>query len=170
MARRSLSTPPHIVTQGSPIETLIVVSASVAALYLGRSIAIPIAIAILISFSLGPTVSWLRRRHIRRLPAIIMAVLPALLALGAFAYVVTTEIGRLADNIPSYESNVEAKIDRLQKSLPSRDMLDRGTAFLRGLGARSPSAEPAAGDPAARREIPRPSARRATCGNCPCSK
>lgn len=143
MARRSLSTPPHIVTQGSPIETLIVVSASVAALYLGRSIAIPIAIAILISFSLGPTVSWLRRRHIRRLPAIIMAVLPALLALGAFAYVVTTEIGRLADNIPSYESNVEAKIDRLQKSLPSRDMLDRGTAFLRGLGARSPSAEPA---------------------------
>jgi len=123
--------------RGSPIETLVVVSAVVAALYLGRAIAIPIAIAILISFSLGPPVSWLRRRRIGRLPAIVVTVVPVLMALAAFAYVVTIDVGRLADNIPAYETNIQTKIDSLQKSLPSRDMLERGAAFLHGLGARS---------------------------------
>jgi len=59
------------------------------------------------------------------------------MALAAFAYVVTIDVGRLADNIPAYETNIQTKIDSLQKSLPSRDMLERGAAFLHGLGARS---------------------------------
>src|SRR5579859_8118009 len=90
--------------RGSPIATLIAVSATVAALYLGRAIAIPIAIAVLISFSLGPAVTRLGRGGLGRLPAIAIVVAPALIALGTFAYVVTTEIGRLADNLPSYQS------------------------------------------------------------------
>jgi predicted PurR-regulated permease PerM len=134
MARGATGNPQVTAQRGSSVETIIAVSAVAAALYLGRAIAIPVAIAILISFSLGPVVSWLRRRRIGRLPAIIVAVAPALLAIGAFAYVVTTEIGRLAENIPSYQSNIETKIDSLRKSLPSRDLLDRGAIFLRGLG------------------------------------
>lgn len=128
--------------RSSSIETLIAVSAAVAALYLGRAIAIPIAIAVLISFSLGPAVARLGRAGLGRLPAIVIVVAPALVALGTFAYVVTTEIGRLADNLPSYQSNIEAKIESLQKSLPSPGLLDRGTAFLRGLGTSRPAAQP----------------------------
>jgi predicted PurR-regulated permease PerM len=129
--------------RGSPMATLIAVAAAVTALYLGRTIAIPIAIAVLISFSLGPAVNRLRLTGLGRLPSIAIVVTPALVALGAFAYVVTTEVGRLADNLPSYQSNIEAKIDSLQKSLPSRDLLDRGTAFLRGIGTNTrPAAQP----------------------------
>jgi predicted PurR-regulated permease PerM len=84
---------------GSALETVVVAAAVIAALYLGRAIAIPIAIAVLISFSLGPPVGWLRRHRFGRLPAILAVVLPALLAILAFAYVVTTEVGRLAGNI-----------------------------------------------------------------------
>jgi predicted PurR-regulated permease PerM len=120
---------------GSPVETLVVFAAIVAALYLGRGIAIPIAIAILISFSLGPPVSWLRRHHFGRLPAILAVALPVLLALVAFAYVVTTEVGRLVDNIPAYQTNIETKINGVTDALPSHAMLDRGTAFLRKLRA-----------------------------------
>jgi predicted PurR-regulated permease PerM len=145
---------------GSPVETLVVVAAIVAALYLGRAIAIPIAIAILISFSLGPPVSWLCRHHFSRLPAILAVALPALFAILAFAYVVTIEVGRLADNIQAYETNIETKINGVADALPSRAMLDRGTAFLRKLRARGEPAATVAPAPAARgsksREAPAP--------------
>jgi predicted PurR-regulated permease PerM len=118
---------------GSAVETLVIVGAVATALYLGRGIAIPIAIAILISFSLGPPVSWLHRRHLGRIPAIVAVVVPVLLAMVAFAYVVTTEVGRLASNIPSYRANIESKVDNVASALPSRAALDRGTAFLRSL-------------------------------------
>ena len=129
---------------GGPVESLIIVGVVAAALYLGRAIAIPVAIAILISFSLGPAVSWLGRRHFGRIPAILAVVVPVLFAVSAMAYVVTTEVGRLANNIPAYRTNIETKIDNVAKALPSRAALDRGTAFLRGL-RNSTQKEPAAG-------------------------
>lgn len=144
MARRLLRRrrSDQISASGSAVETLIVIAAVAAALYLGRAIAIPIAIAILISFSLGPPVSWLHRHHLGRIPAIIAVVAPVLLALVAFAYLVTTEVGRLAINIPSYQTNIESKVSGIASALPSRDLLDRGTAFLRDLSRRSHRAEP----------------------------
>jgi predicted PurR-regulated permease PerM len=135
MARGLTGAGRNNLAQGSSIETTVAVSAVVAALYLGRAIAIPIAIAILISFSLGPAVSWIRHHGAGRLPAIAIVVAPALLALAAFAFVVTSEVGRLAQNIPSYQSNIQTKIDSLRKSLPSPNALDRGTSFLRDLGS-----------------------------------
>jgi predicted PurR-regulated permease PerM len=118
---------------GSAVETLILVGAVATALYLGRGIAIPIAIAILISFSLGPPVSWLHHRHFGRIPAILAVVVPALLAVVALAYVVTAEVGRLLDNVPAYQANIESKINNVANALPSRAALDRGTDFLRHL-------------------------------------
>jgi predicted PurR-regulated permease PerM len=131
---------------GSAVETLILVGAVATALYLGRGIAIPIAIAILISFSLGPPVSWLHHRHFGRIPAILAVVVPALLAVVALAYVVTAEVGRLVDNIPAYQANIESKINNVAAALPSRAALDRGTDFLRHLrGAHrdAPASTPA---------------------------
>ncbi|HEX4505364.1 MAG TPA: AI-2E family transporter, partial [Alphaproteobacteria bacterium] len=125
------------------METLVVFAAIVAALYLGRGIAIPIAIAVLISFSLGPPVSWLRRHHFGRIPAILAVALPVLFALAAFAYLVTTEVGRLVGNIPAYQTNIETKINGVTDALPSHAMLDRGTAFLRKLRAHEQPAVPA---------------------------
>ena len=147
-------------TGGSPVETLVIVAAIVAALYLGRSIAIPIAIAILISFSIGPPVSWLRHHNFARLPAILAVTLPVLLAILAFAYVVVTEVGRLAENIPAYETNIEAKVNGVADALPSRAMLDRGTAFLRKLRARGEPAAPVAPVPRGNKshEAPQPAA------------
>ena len=137
MARRSprlygISRP--VGASGSALETIALVVAATAALYLGRAIAIPIAIAALVSFSLGPLVSWFRRKHLGRIPSILIVVIPAVMAVVAAAYVVTTEVGRLAGNIPAYSSNIENKVNGIEDLLPSRAMLDRGTAFLRDLG------------------------------------
>jgi predicted PurR-regulated permease PerM len=144
MARRLFSArrTNSVSASGSPVETLILVGAVATALYLGRGIAIPIAIAILISFSLGPPVSWLHRRRFGRIPAILAVVVPVLFAVSAVAYIVTTEVGRLAGNIPAYRTNIETKVNNVANALPSRAALDRGTAFLRSLRAMQ-HAEPA---------------------------
>src|SRR3569833_1079080 len=135
MARRLFSARPSTSASasGMPVESLIIVGVVTAALYLGRGIAIPVAIAVLISFSLGPAVSWLHRRHFGRIPAILAVVVPVLFAVGAVTYVVTTEVGRLAGNIPAYRTNIETKINNVANALPSRAALVRGFAFLRSL-------------------------------------
>jgi predicted PurR-regulated permease PerM len=132
--------------KSSSVETLAVVAAVVTALYLGRAIAIPIAIAVLISFSLGPAVTWLRRHRCGRFPSIFIAVVPALLALATFAYVVTVELGHLAENIPAYQANIETKIARAKASLPSPAMIQRGSAFIKGLSGVPDPAPVAAPD------------------------
>jgi len=144
MARRLFSARPTnpASASGMPLESLIIVGVVTAALYLGRGIAIPIAIAILISFSLGPAVSWLGRRRFGRIPAILAVVVPVLFAVSAMAYVVITEVGRLANNIPAYQTNIETKVDNVANALPSRAALDRGTAFLRTLRNSTQKAPP----------------------------
>src|ERR1700743_3476976 len=124
---------PSASSSGMPVESLIIVGAVTAALYLGRGIPIPVAIAVLISFSLGPAVTWLSRRHFGRIPAILAVVVPVLFAVSTVAYIVTTEVGRLAGNIPAYRTNIETKVNNVANALPSRAALDRGTAFLRSL-------------------------------------
>ncbi len=122
---------------------MLVVVAVAAALYLGRAIAIPIAIAVLISFLLGPAVTWLRRRRVGRIPAVFIAVAPAICALVAFAYLVVAEVGRLADNIPAYQANIEGKIAKAEEALPTPALLQRGSTFLKGLrnGGSQPTAQ-----------------------------
>ena len=138
MARRvRLTRRNHItVADASTLGTLAAVGMAMVILYVGRAIAIPIAIAALISFSMGPLVTWLRRRQLGRVPAVAMAVLPALFFIGAFAYVVTAEMGRLAENLPSYQTNIERKFSSVQSMLPARDLIDRGAKFFHDLRVR----------------------------------
>jgi uncharacterized membrane protein YccC len=66
---------------GPDLVTLVMVAlgvVAVAALYLAREVLIPITLAILLSFVLGPVVSLFRRLHLPRVPAVLLAVILAL--------------------------------------------------------------------------------------------
>jgi predicted PurR-regulated permease PerM len=58
--------------------TIAVAVVVVAGLYFGRSMLIPITLAILLSFLLAPLVNLLRRMHLGRIPSVLLAVLLAL--------------------------------------------------------------------------------------------
>src|SRR6201989_2980771 len=69
----------------SGLLTLAVAVVVVAALYLGRTVLIPITLAVLLSFLLAPIVNLLRRIHFGRVLSVLVAVVLALgiiLALG----------------------------------------------------------------------------------------
>jgi predicted PurR-regulated permease PerM len=88
----------------------------VGALYAARKVAIPLALAILLSLMLAPLAARLERWGRRRLPAVLLTVG---LALGVFlgaGYLVTNEVGGLAAELPSYRQNIVNRILRVQAS------------------------------------------------------
>jgi predicted PurR-regulated permease PerM len=86
----------------------------IAMLYFAREVFIPITLAVLLSFLLAPAVRWLRRLRLGRIPAIGLTVLLAFIAIAGFATVIVGEVTSLAQQLPEYRSNLEAKI----RSLP----------------------------------------------------
>jgi predicted PurR-regulated permease PerM len=55
--------------------TLIAVVATVAALYFGKDIFLPLAVAVLLTFALAPVVSWLRRFRMPKVAAVLAVVI-----------------------------------------------------------------------------------------------
>ncbi|WP_245481630.1 AI-2E family transporter, partial [Mesorhizobium sp. M7A.F.Ca.CA.004.11.2.1] len=88
---------------------------TVAALYFGREVFLPIAIALLLTFALAPLVSALKKIGIPRIAAVIASVLGAFAALGLFSFIVATQVSELAQNIPVYQTNILTKIRSLKE-------------------------------------------------------
>jgi predicted PurR-regulated permease PerM len=114
--------------------TLLTAGLVVAFLYLARDIVVPIALAVLLSFLLAPAVRWLRWWHMGRVTAVTLTALIAFLAVLGFAAIVVQEISSLAQQIPEYRSNLEAKIRSLPGMVPGGGVMRRATSMIQELG------------------------------------
>ncbi|SDN07650.1 Predicted PurR-regulated permease PerM [Methylobacterium phyllostachyos] len=95
----------------------VVVGATIiAALYFGREIFIPIAIALLLSFVLTPLINRLRRLRLPRLVAVGVSVLLTLGIVGAMATLIGIQAADLAGDVPRYRATIERKIEGLRDS------------------------------------------------------
>jgi predicted PurR-regulated permease PerM len=116
----------------------------VAVLYLGSEIFIPLALAILLSFMLAPIVIRLRRWGLGRIPSVLAVVLLLFVALLGFGAIVASQVVHLANNLPTYEWNLRAKIRDLRIAVPSGGVVERATDTLQDLreeleGATTPT-------------------------------
>ena len=112
----------------------IAVVATVAALYFGRDIFIPLAVAILFTFTLAPLVSILRMVRVPRPVAVVAVVIGAFAAIFMFGAVVASQLGTLAQNIPLYQSNLEAKVKVIKDADVGEGIFDRVSKLLDRLG------------------------------------
>lgn len=95
----------------------VVVGATIiAALYFGREIFIPIAIALLLSFVLTPLVNRLRRLRLPRLVAVGVSVGLTLGIVAALATLIGIQAADLAGDVPRYRATIERKINGLRDS------------------------------------------------------
>jgi predicted PurR-regulated permease PerM len=131
--RRTPNVPPAA-PPASPTAVILTLVATVAALYLGRDVFIPLALAILLSFALGPPVRWLHRRGVPRVPAVLAVMLVVTLFIGGFATLVANQLSHLAQGLPRYEANLRVKIQELGGAMPGGGVIDRTAELLRGLG------------------------------------
>ena len=96
------------------IPTVVTMVGVTAILYLGRDVFLPLAVALLLTFALAPMVSALRRRSMPRVPAVVVTVLIAFITIGLFSFLVATQVSNLAQNIPTYQSNILEKVRSLR--------------------------------------------------------
>lgn len=134
---------------GVEMPKLFTLGAIAAVLYLGRDVFIPVAIATLLTFAIAPIVSFLRRRGLPRIAAVMVTVLSAFAAIGLFLIVVGSQFVTLAENIPSYQFNIIQKIQSLKDAGASGGVIERITQAVERVGAEISKSEPAPASPAA---------------------
>jgi predicted PurR-regulated permease PerM len=105
----------------------------IAILYFARDIFIPIILAVLLSFLLAPAVRWLRRLRVGRIVAVAVTVLVAFVAISCFAAIVTREVSSLAQQLPEYRHNIEAKIHSLPGVIPGSGLINRVAGIVHDL-------------------------------------
>lgn len=125
---------------------------TVAALYFGREVFLPIAIALLLTFALAPLVSALKKIGIPRIAAVIASVLGAFAALGLFSFIVATQVSELAQNIPVYQTNILTKIRSLKETGVGGGILARLSQVVERVGQEIDRQDPSL--PAAAPEKP----------------
>ncbi|HXV23877.1 MAG TPA: AI-2E family transporter [Alphaproteobacteria bacterium] len=116
-----------------PLVTVGVLAAVVAALYFLREVFIPIALAVLLSFMLGPAVTRLRRWGIGRITATLSVVTIAGVVIAGIATVVAFQIVDLADNITQYQSNLVSKIRTFKDAPGEEGLVERTSEMIENL-------------------------------------
>ena len=153
---------PKAAPPASTQTTLLVIALVVATLYLGADILVPIALAVLLSFVLTPIVSRLERLRLGRVPSVLMVMVLVFAGITGFGMVVGRQIADLADNLPSYQRNIHAKIDALRAtalSAGSGGAMKQATEAFRDLRQEL---EQATGQNQPAQDQPNPQARPAT--------
>jgi predicted PurR-regulated permease PerM len=87
----------------------------VAALYWGRSVLLPLALAALFSFILTPAVLWLERHRLRRSLAVLVVVVLVFAVLVGLGYFLTLQVGQLAEQLPQHTQTIKAKVDAMRQ-------------------------------------------------------
>ena len=105
----------------------------VGALYVGREIFIPIALAILLSFVLAPLVRLLQRARLPRAAAVLLVVLSAFAGIFAIGGLIASELSQLAGDLPRYEFTMQEKIRSLRGTAAATGTLQRAGEVLQDL-------------------------------------
>jgi predicted PurR-regulated permease PerM len=138
--RRPAAVPPAETPGLSGLLTLAVGVVVIAGLYLGRTVLIPITLAVLLSFLLAPLVNLLRRIHLGRIPSVLVAVVVALSVILAIGTLIGSQLADLVEDVPSYAATIRTKAETVQSYA-----LSQSSQIMRRLG--QPLNPPAAPQP-----------------------
>src|ERR1700733_5371796 len=106
----------------------------VTALYVGRYIFVPVALAILLSFVLASPVSVLQRLRVPRGIAVVSVVLFAFIIIFALGSLIASQLNRLAGDLPRYQATIQSKIQSGRGVTGGSTTLERAAGMLQDLG------------------------------------
>lgn len=121
----------------------------VAALYLGRDLLVPLALAVILAFVLAPLARLLRRAGLGELGGVLLAVLLGVAGILGVTLVVLRQLAEIAAELSRFGDNIRAKLEQLRLA----EMLAGAQEAVRGLrdlfgGPPGPiAATPAASEP-----------------------
>ncbi|MDM0022503.1 AI-2E family transporter [Variovorax saccharolyticus] len=111
---------PELRTMAGAVTAAVVIGA----LYFGRDILMPLALAFLLGFVLDPLVMRLKRLGLPRAPAVILVVLLALGAIGVAGLLLGNQVSTLSAELPTYQNNIKTKLSDLRARASGPGMFD----------------------------------------------
>jgi predicted PurR-regulated permease PerM len=114
-------------------DTIIIVSAVIAALYFGHDVLVPIALAVLLSFVLAPVAAVLARLYIGRVASVLLAVTLAFAILVGLGAIIGKQVAQLSENLPEYQVVVTKKAEALRNSSFGKGLAEKAEDALKGL-------------------------------------
>jgi predicted PurR-regulated permease PerM len=117
----------------SAVACAILAALFIAALYFGREIFVPIALAILLSFVLAPLVGLLQRARVPRAFSVVSVVVLAFMVIFGLGTLIANQLSQLAGDLPVYQSTMREKIKSVRGATASSGTLERAADMLQEL-------------------------------------
>lgn len=112
----------------------VVAAIVIGALYVGRELFVPIALAILLSFVLAPFARSLQRWQVPRGLSVIIVVLLAFISIFSLGGVIAAQVAELAGDLPRYQLTIREKIRAVRGTAATSGPLERAADILQDLG------------------------------------
>lgn len=119
----------------SRLPTLAAMAVAVAILFFAKAVFLPLAIAILLTFTLAPIVSKLRRLGLPRVLSVITSVAGGFVIIAVFSTIIAFQVTEVGQNISTYQYNIIEKIRTLKEAGAESGFLDRLNRFAERIGA-----------------------------------
>ena len=116
---------------GSKSLVLIAFVLAIAALYFGRELFIPLALAFVLSFLLTPIVSLLEKTRIGRLASVLTVLILSFVMVASVTWGVARQLVEIMVQLPDYKANLDEKIELLHTSNSGR--FSKATATVQEL-------------------------------------
>jgi predicted PurR-regulated permease PerM len=130
--------------RADPFRVTILIFAVIGFMYFTGEVLKPLALSVLLSFALAPVAGFFERCLLPRAAAVILTVVLSLGLVGGVGYVVGVQLTSLAQALPDYQENIDAKIhnliEPLQRSAARR--LSRMAAEVTSKIEKPPASEP----------------------------
>ena len=96
----------------------------IAALYFGRDILMPLALAFLLGFVLEPLVSRLKRWGVPRTAAVVLVVVAAIASIGGAGLFIGQQVSAISAELPTYQTNIRTKLRAFGEYMKAPGMFD----------------------------------------------
>ena len=98
----------------SPLVMLGTLILIIVSMYWARSVLIPVALAMLLTFLLSPVDSALQRLGLGRVISVALLAVMTFSLIGVIGWAVSVQVKEIASNLPSYRGNINKRIEDLQ--------------------------------------------------------
>ncbi len=117
-----------------------------AVLFVAQDVFLPLAIAMLITFALSPLVTALRRRGLPLLVTVLLVVAAAFTLIAIFSFIVASQLAELAQNLPTFQSNIIAKVEGLKATGGEHGLASRLSDMIAAINSEIGAALPSGAD------------------------
>src|SRR3984885_16000616 len=134
--------------RGTTLINLAVATLAIAALYVGREIFVPVALAVLLSFVLAPFATQLQRWKLPKTLSVFVVVFLGFSVIFSMGGLMVSQASRLAGDLPSYQQTLRDKIESIRGLTGGSGPLERASNVLKELKTELQNSE-AGGPPSA---------------------